>query len=77
MCATYSPVGARPPYDHLVLYVVVFAASVFVGSLVLLILLAVRAVREVKALGRSVAAASERIADASAALETIAPRERQ
>lgn len=59
------------------LYVVVFAASVFVGSLLLLILLAVRAVRQIKALSRTVADASARVADAAAALETIAPRERQ
>jgi hypothetical protein len=59
-----------------VVYVVVFAVSVVVSSLLLLGLLTLRAFRQVKALGRTVAAASERIAGASAALEAVAPRER-
>jgi hypothetical protein len=60
-----------------VLYVWVFAVSVVTGSLVLLGLLTVRAFRQVKALGRTVADASAKIAAASAELETIAPQERQ
>ena len=56
------------------LYVSVFAVSVFVASLLLLALLTRRAFRQVKALGRTVADASARIADATTAIETVAPR---
>lgn len=66
----------RAPYDPPVLYVVVFAVSVCLAGLVMLVLLTKRAFGQVKALGHTVAEASARIADASAELETIAPRER-
>jgi hypothetical protein len=56
--------------------VVVFAVLVFLGGLVVLAMLGVRLFRQVKALGSTVGAAAERVGEASAALETIAPRER-
>ncbi|HWL34606.1 MAG TPA: hypothetical protein VNQ77_00295 [Frankiaceae bacterium] len=59
------------------LYVTVFAVSVVTGSLLLLALLTLRAFRQVKALGRTVAEASAKVAAAAEELETIAPRERQ
>ena len=68
---------APDPYDLPVLYVTVFAVSVVAGSLVLLALLTVRAFRQVKALGRTVAEASAKVAAAAAELETIVPGERQ
>jgi hypothetical protein len=74
------PRARRPapdPYDPPVLYVVVFAVSLVTGSLLLLALLTVRAFRQVKALGRTVAEASAKVEAAAAGLETIAPRERQ
>lgn len=58
------------------LYVVVFAVSVSLAGLLWLALLTWRAFKQVKALGRSVAAASERIAAAGAEIERIAPRGR-
>lgn len=58
------------------LYVWVFAASVFVAGLLLTALLMVRAFRQVKQLGRTVADASTRIADATAVVEALAPGER-
>lgn len=58
------------------LYVSVFAASVFVAGLLLLALLTLRAFRQVKQLGRTVADASGRIAEAAASIEPIVPRER-
>jgi hypothetical protein len=57
-------------------YVVAFSVAVFLSGVVFLVLLGLRAYRQVKALGAKVSAASARIADASAALETVAPRER-
>ena len=57
-------------------YVVLFAVAVFLGGLVVLALLARRVFRQVKSLGGTVGTASVRIAEATAALETIAPRER-
>ncbi len=57
-------------------YVVAFALAVFLGGLLFLGLLSVRAFRQVKALGRTVADASARIAEANATLETLKPRER-
>jgi hypothetical protein len=59
-----------------VVYVVVFAVLVFLGGLLVLGLMGVRLWRSVRSLGRTVGAAAERVADASATLETIAPRER-
>jgi hypothetical protein len=59
-----------------VVYVVVFAVLAFLGGLLLLALLAVRLFRRVKSLGRTVSAAATRVSDASAELETIAPRDR-
>ena len=57
-------------------YVVVFAVSVVVASLLWLGLLAVRAFRQVKALGRTVADASARIGEAGMEIERIVPKER-
>ena len=57
-------------------YVWVFAGSVFVAGLLLTALLLLRAFRQVKLLGRTVADASTRIADATAAIEALAPAER-
>jgi hypothetical protein len=57
-------------------YVVFFAVAVFLGGLLFIAALTVRAYKQVRALGRTVADASERIAAATAALETVAPRER-
>ncbi len=61
---------------HLVLYVVVFSVTVVAAGLVLLVLLTKRAFGQVKALGHTVAEASAKIAEASAGLEGVAPRER-
>ncbi|HVF04903.1 MAG TPA: hypothetical protein VNA20_08695 [Frankiaceae bacterium] len=58
------------------LYVWVFAGSVFAAGLLLSALLLVRAFRQVKQLGRTVADASTRIADATAAMEAVRPPER-
>jgi cytochrome c-type biogenesis protein CcmH/NrfG len=57
-------------------YVVAFAVAVFLGGLLLLALLAVGVYRRVRSLGRTVGTAATRVADASAELETIAPRDR-
>jgi hypothetical protein len=59
-----------------VVVVVVLAVLAFVAGLAVLALLAVRLFRQVRSLGRTVSNASTRVGDASAALETIAPRER-
>jgi hypothetical protein len=59
-----------------VVYVVVFAVLVFLGGLVVLGMMGVRLWRSVRSLGRTVAAAGAQVAEASAALETIAPRDR-
>jgi hypothetical protein len=57
-------------------YVSVFGVLVGLAGLVV-VALRVRTVwRQVKSLGATVAAASDRVAAASAELETIAPRER-
>ncbi len=58
------------------LYVTVFSISVAVAGMVMLFLLTRRAFRQVKQLGSTVAAASSRIAEASADLEMNMPRER-
>jgi hypothetical protein len=57
-------------------YVVGFAVAVFLMGVVFIAALSVRAYRQVKAFGIRVAEASERIAEATTALETVAPRER-
>jgi hypothetical protein len=57
--------AARDAILRVVLYVVVFAVSVFSGSLVLLGLLTLRTFRQVKALVQTVGEASERIAAAA------------
>jgi UPF0716 family protein affecting phage T7 exclusion len=59
-----------------VVAVVVFAVLSFLAGLVVLGLLGWKVFGRVRSLGRTVGAASTRIADASAELETIAPRER-
>ena len=58
------------------LYVWTFAVSVFVAGLVLLFLLGRRTFRELKTMAAQAAENSERIAEAAAQLETIAPRDR-
>jgi len=60
-----------------VVYVVVFAVVVFVTSFAIVGVLAWRTFQRVKSLGRAVATASERIADASAAIEQLAPANRR
>ena len=57
-------------------YVVVFAVSVFLSGLLLLALLGLRAFRQVKALGRTVGEASEKIAEATTTLDAVALRKR-
>jgi hypothetical protein len=59
-----------------VVVVVVLAVLAFAGGLVVLALLGVRLFRQVKSLGRTVGNAATQVGDASATLETIAPRER-
>jgi hypothetical protein len=59
-----------------VIVVVVLAVLAFVAGLAVLALLAVRLFRQVRSLGRTVGEAGTRVADASAAIETIAARER-
>jgi hypothetical protein len=56
--------------------VVVAAVLAFVAGLAVLALLGLRVFRQVRVLGRTVAAGSERVAEAAAELERIAPRER-
>lgn len=58
-------------------YVVVFAVVVFVTCFAVIAVLMWKTFQRVKSLGRAVAAASERIAEASAALEQIAPANRE
>ena len=70
------PAPAAPRTMRAVLYVALFAVSVFVAGLLWLALLTLRAFRQVKQLGRTVADASTRIADATTALESVAPRDR-
>lgn len=58
-------------------YVVVFAVVVTLACFTAIGVLGWRTFQRVKTLGRTVAAASERIAEASAALEEIAPTIRE
>ena len=58
------------------LYVVVFAVSVFVAGLVMVFLLGRRTYRQLRVMTSTAAETSQRIADAAAELETIAPRDR-
>ena len=58
------------------MYVVVVAVVVFLACFAVIGVLLWKTFQRVKSLGRSVAAASERIAEASAALEEIAPANR-
>ena len=57
-----------------VVVVVVLAILVFLGGFVVLGMMAWKTLQRVKALGRVVAAASDRIGDATAALDAVAPR---
>lgn len=59
------------------MYVVVSAVVVFLACFVVVAVLMWKTFQRVKSLGRAVAAASERIAEASAALEEIAPANRE
>lgn len=54
-------------------YLVVFAVVVFLACFTVVALLAWRTFKQVKTLGRAVADASARIAEAGAALEEIRP----
>lgn len=56
--------------------VVGLAVLAFLAGLGVLALLGVRVFRSVKSLGRTVGAASTRLADAAAELDAIAPRDR-
>ena len=58
-------------------YVVVFGVLVFLTCFAVIGVLLWKTFKRVKSLGRAVAAASERIAEASAALEEIAPANRE
>lgn len=60
-----------------VVYVVVFAVVATLACFTVIAVLGWRTFQRVKALGRAVAAASERIEEASAALEAAAPANRE
>ena len=55
--------------------VVVLALLLFAGGLVVLALLGLRVFKQVKVLGHTVAEASVRVGDATAALDAVAPRD--